>query len=321
MKKEKRIEKTIEVSGNYRKQIEQFCEQELYFKVTRTLRTVKISVVNPAILYRGKPLIEINYLYRKFTDKGGSKKLFSMMKEIKEMISAKSAIIKAIPYSGNPLDVNLYAFNRKVLDIMNYDAGTVHKIKNVWEADITKAYYKTALNLNLITEEFYNKCLQIPKNDRLRLIGSIATFKTIQYYEAGILNEDATEIIENEDLREAWFKICSYVDEAMQLFKAALKDNFLFYWVDGIYFRGFDTVEDFVKKAGFDNNIDFIFAELAKHYNFEWKLQQLQSFELLNKGNCLEINITDSKGRKKPFYPPVDKIVSYNFVPDSEFQF
>lgn len=320
MKKPK-LEKTIELSGNHRKQIELLSSQGLDFKVTRTLRTVKISVLDLTRTYRGQPIIQINYLYRKFTDKGGSKKLFSLMKELKEMISERSGVIKHIPYSGNPLDVNLYAFNRNVIDKMLYDTGTIYTIDNVIEADITKAYYRTALNLKLITEDFYNRCLEIPKNDRLRLIGSIATFKTIQHYRKGILQEDMTEIIEDENLREAWFKICSYVDEAMQVFKACLKDNFLFYWVDGIYFRDFDTVEDFVKEAGFSNNIDYIFAEVSKNYNFEWKTQKLQRFELLNKGNCLEINITDSKGRKRPFYPPVDKIVSYNLLPDAEFKF
>ena len=321
MKKEKKLEKTIQTSGNYRERVKMYCDQKKWFKVTRTSRTVKITEINPTEFYRGKQKIIISYLYRKFTDTGGSKILFSLMKELKDMVALRKKQIEAAPYSSNPADVHYYAFNRNAIDIMKYDIGTVHTIENVKEADITKAYYRTALNLDFITQEFHDKCLTIPKNDRLRLIGSLATLKTITYYEAGILKEDKTEIEENPLLREAWFKICSYVDNAMQIFKGCLKENFLFYWVDGIYFKDFSTVEPFVTEAGFSNNIDYIFAEIAKNYHFDWKVQKLQSFELLNKGDVLEINITDSKGKKRPFYPPVDKIVSYNLVPEAEFTF
>jgi len=197
---------------------------------------------------------------------------------------------------------------------MESAAGEVVTLENVWEADITAAYYRAALNLGFISKELFDTCLKLRKCDRLRLMGSIATRKYNERYDNGEL--ESSEIKKDELLRSAWFKICSYVDMAMKTLKEILGELFLFYWVDGIYF--------YAGKSGKGKRKpdDLLFWEkvLGERFHFDWKLIKLSKFEIENKVTYCEIRLwKEGADEPKRFYPKREAIKGYYFARKDEF--
>jgi hypothetical protein len=120
--------------------------------------------------------------------------------------------------------------------------------------DVNKAYYQAALNLGYLPRDVYERYVNLPKEKRLGLIGSIATRKHVHVYRGGRAVKHL--LIEDQGMRAAWFDVCSMVDGCLKAVASALGDDFLFYWVDGVYFTGGDAAEEKVvsvaSSAGFD---------------------------------------------------------------------
>lgn len=234
-----------------------------------------------------------------------------MLTKLKEEILKNADFVTAAPYASRANGIRYIDFSKTITD-MQQTAGEVVNLSNVYEADITAAYYRAALNLNFISQATYTKCLGLPKSERLRLMGSIATRKVNETYKDGALLHSREK--KNELLREAWFKICSYVDCAMQKLKTALGELFLFYWVDGIYFY-YGKEARLVKKPE-----EFWRKTLHDQYHFDWKIIPLEKFEIKNCGNYCEIALT-KPGAKKPkyFYPKKEVIRGYFLQSESDF--
>jgi len=121
--------------------------------------------------------------------------------------------------------------------------GEIINITDTIELDVTKAYYNTAFVLGFITKGFYDFCIGLPKYMRLALIGSIATKKIIYEYQDGeveyffVGSDDEKEQKTIELLRRVWFNIVNYVDNCLFEFSKLAADNFILYWVDGIYLK------------------------------------------------------------------------------------
>jgi hypothetical protein len=111
------------------------------------------------------------------------------------------------------------------------------KFENVCEVDIDQAYWETAYQLGIISDDIYAKGSKgnISKKARLTALGSLAR-KTYHYKFKGDKLLDT--IIDKEPLLEnLWFTICKRVSDVMHQVISALGDDFIFYWVDGIYFN------------------------------------------------------------------------------------
>lgn len=292
------MNKTIRYIGKARNTIDRLQLKKETFSVTTTSKTEKIKTNN------------VNYLFAESHYFG---KIFGLLSQLKKMLNDNEEKILNAPFSGTSTEIKYYHFNSE--RNFNVDAGTVYDIPDVIEADISKAYYKTAFNLGFITEEFYLKCKNLDKQDRLVLIGSIATIKTIDYYVDG--RKTTSEIIKNDLHRMAWFKICSYVDNALimllERFNKISPDIFLFYWVDGIYFRNFEI------KKGY--NWQTVFKEITAIFPFEWKYQYMKRLRVINQGKQgLKIELTKQDGEKKTFFPPKKNIKFYYLDKDGKPQ-
>jgi hypothetical protein len=129
-----------------------------------------------------------------------------------------------------------------------YFASDIHYVKvarvpfgeefdNVCEVDIDQAYWETAFQLGVIDQKIYQKGCKgkISKKARLTALGSLAR-KSYKYDFKGYKMIDKT--VESEPLLEnLWFTICKRVSDVMHEVIEALGDDFIFYWVDGIYFQ------------------------------------------------------------------------------------
>lgn len=150
--------------------------------------------------------------------------------------------------------------------------------RNVWEVDLTKAYYYSAYILGYISEEFFNKTLKLPKQIRLRLLGSIATIKNIETFDG---EEIIYEQISDPLFRAVWHNVSCKVDKVMSDIAHALGDHFLFYWVDGIYFTTFGEMD----------TCSHIAEGIAFHHNFEIHKTKLDTIKVKNMDGYLHAEI------------------------------
>lgn len=109
--------------------------------------------------------------------------------------------------------------------------------QNVCEVDIDQAYWETAFQLGMISEKIYASGSKgnISKKARLTALGSLAR-KTYKYKFKG--KQILETSVESEPLLEnLWFTICKRVSDVMHEVIKELGKDFIFYWVDGIYFN------------------------------------------------------------------------------------
>ena len=199
---------------------------------------------------------ERNTAARIFSSKSFTYKELNLFQEIKKEVKSNIEQKKLIIPEYTSKDIGYYLFSNKVHQVQK---SGMEEFTDIDEYDISKAYYMAAYNLGYISEEFFFKCIGLPKTTRLRLIGSIATFKTIFIYRKGKLAE-VPEPKQDKELRKAWFHICKYVDVAMRELRRLLGDDFLFYWVDGLYCKNNPRMADYL-----------LFITLKYGFSFEHK--------------------------------------------------
>jgi len=276
--------KMIRMSGSAEGLISMLTAQKKTFKVQRTSGSTKVNVLDSYGLlniayYFNDEHIQMNYLH--------------LITKVREEFKRNEAEIKKHKEVPSVLDIKYYSFSEQTR--ITQSAGEIHEFKNIIEADITKAYYQAARNLKFISPEFYELCLNLPKEQRLKLLGSIAVRKYINSYENGVHKEQ--EIKADEIMRKAWFLICDNVAACMTEIQNKLKNDFLFYWVDGIYF---------VDKAKNKKVIE----QIGKKYAFAFKYVKIDGMTSTNKSSHIEIQL--KKGDEvKLFYPPKKKIIKY----------
>ena len=230
---------TLICRGDWRHAVETAQRQRKDFYYTATNSTVVVKSGKCRYIYNQTGE---SYNYRMFT-------LFRKVKnEVLRNIKEKELSIPTI----RSTDVDYYAY---AAEFHNVTEEQVYE--DIWELDINMAYYNAAHALGYISREFYEECKTLDKKTRLRLIGSIAILKTKYIYEHGRLKD--VQVANNPVLRSVWFNICRYVAEAMRDMAKILNKDFMFFWVDGIVFRGeanVGPIADFAYlKYGFDFKI------------------------------------------------------------------
>ena len=162
---------------------------------------------------------------------------------------------------------------------MHISAGEVLCFENVYAIDITKAYYYCAYNHGLLSESFFKRTLSIPKFMRLRLLGSIATLKHIYNYNSdGELIKVDTKY--NKLNRKIWEFIVNEIDTVIQKCGDALQKQFLFYWVDGIFFKERNYHEKLSQN---------LVAHLLEKNNYKYTIKKLDKIELYHFGKTLRL--------------------------------
>lgn len=135
------------------------------------------------------------------------------------------------------------------------------KITDVVNIDLNGAYWETAYKLNLISDFLYEKGLEVRKQVRLATIGSLAKKKRV--YEFDGVKQKKVEIKRSEETEILWDVICNQVGNLLLNTSKACKNDFIFFWVDGIYVKksALKTVEKMFKSAGYNykiNKIEYI---------------------------------------------------------------
>ncbi len=107
---------------------------------------------------------------------------------------------------------------------------------DLYEIDINAAYWDTALKLGIITPDLYKKGLSKHKKTRLAALGSLA--KRTKIFLCNKIGHMHLDDILRKSTEYLWFKICEHLGKTMFKAERVIGNNFLFYWVDGIYVRG-----------------------------------------------------------------------------------
>ncbi len=263
--------KMMHIDGNPIRHIKLLIGQKKTFLVSRTNKSTLIRF----------PGDEQNIIFSK---NKYSVKYLHLFKQIKEEFHSNiiAQNIK-VPLLGEA-DVKYFDW----VPVLNFFKGYDKYVMDFGpctELDISMAYYQTAFELGYISQDFYSKCVYLPKAMRLSVIGSIATMKVMSKYKRGKL--DGTPWVEKDDLlRHAWFHIASTVDRCMADLAISFRENFLFYWVDGIYLLGQDT--------DLDKAIQFAGVK----YGYSFKAKKVLNITGSLKDELITLRI--EKGEKKP---------------------
>jgi len=279
-------------------------EYQQYLKDCNVDYVIKTTTNSTTIEYKD----DINDKYKiMFTDgQYMSIKEMILQKKLKKEVTERTEN-KQINYNGERID--FYRFDSS-LKYMVDTAGDYIEFTNILEMDITKAYYKMALNLGYISEKTYKVCLVLPKYIRLRLIGSIATSKIIETYKNKELVK--IEVKEDEQLRQIWFHICYNVGKIMLECAESIEDYFIFYWVDGIYFQ---------RNMNFGQTNDpsiQIIKNIFQKNKLEYSVNQLERITLQNYNDELILKCWKNGEVKSNFSVPHKKVRKYVFDDDKQ---
>lgn len=185
---------------------------------------------------------DIDYL---FTNKVGSTMTFSAFNRIKSDIIKSGIVIDKIPR----LDIRYFGVNE-------FLKSKKELPDDVYCIDINSAYLTTLLNTGLITEETFLRVCKYGKEVRLKSVGMLATSKNVMTYTSGKLSDHTIQT--DPYLRNYFFFCCYQVGEVMNNIADKLAEDFLFYWVDGIYVRGkeqAETVRKLLTLSGYQSKV------------------------------------------------------------------
>lgn len=161
------------------------------------------------------------------------------------------------------------------------------KFQQCINIDLNSAYWETAFKLGLLSDILYQKGLdteKISKQARLAAIGSLAKKRRIYEYdgEKQFLREKKT----SDQTEHLWDVICDHVGKVLVSAAKACGNDFLFFWVDGIYIK---NSKEAAKKV----------YQVFNNHGFEYKTIHLQQIEITDKH--ILVTGKDKDGKIKPF--------------------
>lgn len=141
--------------------------------------------------------------------------------------------------------------------------------KDIFEIDLTKAYWNVAFRMGIINDKIYQSGLLFDGDSkivRMAALGSLAK-KAEVYVNDGTGGDDRYVGQEPPKAKRKaeflWFKICRETGRIMNRCARAAGDGFLFFWVDGIYVRGDDAVSA-VQDVMAENDCAFHLLKIVK---------------------------------------------------------
>lgn len=151
-----------------------------------------------------------------FSEGGGNPSTFGIARRLAEMVTA--AGVPAIDRTPSYFDLSGVKERKELPPVC-------------WCIDLTSAYVQALFNLRLIDAAMFQELQRLPKADRLRVVGMLATAKTYFYYSGERLIGDETKYA---DTRGAFLAACNLIGDTMD----EVKDwpGYMLYWVDGVFF-------------------------------------------------------------------------------------
>lgn len=130
----------------------------------------------------------------------------------------------------------------KKIDYVTKLIPKINKGADYYAIDITKAYWYTAYKECFITGDLFKEGLKnkYSKTARLISLGALATKPLITDFDNG--THKNVEVFELETAT-IFYRCAEVVNDLMHLIKFGLKDDFTFFWVDCVYFKGFSNIK------------------------------------------------------------------------------
>ena len=201
----------------------------------------------------------------------------------------KNYIIKNMVYD-NFMETLYYPIDIMYVEVKKYPPET--EFKRIVEIDIDEAYWKTAQNLKVISPELYEEGSKefgkISKLGRLVSLGSLAKKEMIYSYQGSRLIR--SEVKRSTLTENIWYSICKRVSDVMFEARNIAGENFVLYWVDGIY------IEYNEKK------IQEI-TKMFKSYGYDVKVKDnYKAFYTENKVVVEDLNNPDTEKNQRQFF-------------------
>lgn len=171
------------------------------------------------------------------------KKPFGIFQKIKASIRKSGVFIPEIP---------------KDQIRWNYFDLNINFPENFVSVDISSAYAKVLLNYGLINQSLFDEMTKkIPKEDRLKSVGLLGTIKTQVTYRKG--EAPIIDMIKS-DFAKYFFFCCHVTGEVMELARRRAKEDFIYFWVDGIAVRKERATEimNYIESLGFPSKLEYI---------------------------------------------------------------
>lgn len=134
---------------------------------------------------------------------------------------------------SNVKDKEIPNVTRDELVYYQHDFRRSSFTKKVTNIDLSCAYATVLLNHNVITSETFNYLLRLPKQSRLVSVGMLASRKKSFFYKQGGIVDYSEKVSE---LSPFFYFAVKRTFEVMTNLRRICGKNYLFTWVDGIYF-------------------------------------------------------------------------------------
>lgn len=204
---------------------------------------------------------------------------------------------------------------------MYYDLQTYHTVEfdSAVCVDLNSAYLQALFNLGLITEKTKDWIqVNLKKDERLVCVGMLAKQKEILHFNNGKIQQDYLEPSKHRFIFNA---IIQEVASVMNRIKSYHMEDFIAYWVDGIYlkneFIAFDVVDEF-EKAGYPCKIEEI-----TNFKSEFKFSYMQySYMKDGKSKILSVPIKKvNDNMKKDLMKLVNGYRRENMIGEADLNF
>jgi hypothetical protein len=217
-------------------------------------------------------------------------KTFAASKKIVSDYLESNIILENIPVDA----VKYYRYKNQEF---NYDLAIL--------IDIKAAYPSVLKNTGIIKEETFNYLMQLPKLDRLKAIGMLASEKIRFVFNKGELIR--TEKGKDAIYRDIYFYAAYEVGEILHELSQISKEDFLFYWFDGIYIKS-----------------NWIYAaeimKRLKKYNYEFSVSWIKNFKSVKEKDNFKFCWTEITNSQKKIEAPKEKSLILPNKPKNSFR-
>lgn len=220
----------------------------------------------------------------------GEKLKFLQNQKSKAFFAVANKVQKDVKNADNYLNIYLHSLTQKKPEYFLNAANMLpFTSQQVFNLDLNSAYPSALLHAELITQDTFNRMMQIPKLDRLATIGTLGAKKEVSTYEKGKIV--FMETIESR-YRNIWKFVVNYIDTLMIELIELCKKDFIFYWVDGIYLKETPSPDKM-------EELKYTIEEAG----LKFKTEYLKNFDLQRVNNLYKISYLKD-GKKKVFEIP-----------------
>jgi hypothetical protein len=149
--------------------------------------------------------------------------------------------------------------------------------KDVLNIDLTGAYVQALWHTGIIQEKTYQYLLKLPKMERLPAIGMLATSYVELFYEKGKCVSFKPHRAETSEI---FFHLIDEINFVMRDIEYMLGDDYIFHWVDGVFFKK----ETDNKKI---QNVENFLLEL----DYPYKYESVETFKVRKQEDVVRIEM------------------------------